>query len=77
MLVNSVVRNPESGLGKIARCAFLYCIGIEGNQTATVELLNSRNEMVWAYNVRKMGANNFQSSAEAIAKHLLQFINKP
>jgi len=70
-LTSVVLAREESGLGKIARCAFLYCIGIEGIQTATVELISPAKEVVWAYNVRKSGAHSYQSTAEAIAKHLL------
>ena len=75
VLVNAVHETPEtSGLGKFARCAFAYCIGIDGTQTATVEMMNKKREVVWAYNVRKGGSGNYQSSAEAIAKHLKSFI---
>jgi hypothetical protein len=71
ILRNTVTEKPEtSGLGKLARCAFSYCIGIDGTQTATVELLDAKQQIVWAYNVRKPGSSNFQSSAEAIAKHM-------
>jgi len=70
-----VVHEEKSGLGKLARCAYALCIGIDGSQTVSVELLDpAANQIVWAYNVRKTGAVNFQSSAEAIAKHLKEFL---
>jgi hypothetical protein len=69
-----VIGKEESGLSKVARCAFAYCIGVNGTQTATVELIDSKQQVVWAYNVRKGGSSNFQSSAEAVAKHLKEFI---
>jgi hypothetical protein len=66
-----VEQKPESTGGKIARCLFAYCAGIEGSQTASVTLVDAKtNTVVWAYNVRKGGSGNFQSSAEACAKHL-------
>ena len=66
-----VQQKPESTGGKIARCLFAYCAGIEGSQTASVNLTDTRtNVVVWAYNVRKQGSTNYQSSAEACAKHL-------
>jgi hypothetical protein len=66
-----VEQKPESTGGKIARCMFAYCAGIEGSQTASVTLIDTKtNAVVWAYNVRKGGSSNFQSSAEACAKHL-------
>lgn len=75
VLTDQVEQKEESGASKIARCLFAYCIGIEGTQTATVRLVNSKTgEVVWAYNVRKQGSKNFQSSAEAIAKHLKRYM---
>jgi hypothetical protein len=38
--------------------------------------MKRNEEMAWAYNVRKLGAHNYQSSAEAIAKHLKSFLLK-
>ena len=66
-----VQQKPESAGGKIARCLFAYCAGIEGSQTASVTLIDVKTKaVVWAYNVKKGGSSNFQSSAEACAKHL-------
>jgi hypothetical protein len=70
-----VQQKPESAGGKIARCLFAYCAGIEGSQTASVTLIDTKtNGVVWAYNVRKSGSSNFQSSAEACAKHLKNWL---
>jgi hypothetical protein len=70
-----VEQKPESTGGKIARCLFAYCAGIEGSQTASVTLTDAKtNAVVWAYNVRKGGSSNFQSSAEACAKHLKNWL---
>ena len=67
----------ESTGGKIARCAFLYCIGIAGTQTATVQLVDPSNQdVIWAYNVRKADASAYQSTAEAVAKHLKEFLQQ-
>jgi hypothetical protein len=63
----------ESGAGKVARCLFLNCIGINGNSTVSVELVRSSDSaVVWAYQVRKAhsGPLGIQSLSEAIAKHL-------
>jgi hypothetical protein len=69
-----VKQEEKSGLGKLARCAYALCVGIDGTQTVSVELIDTATgQIVWAYNVRKPGAVNYQSSAEAIAKHLKQF----
>jgi len=70
-----VVQKPESAGGKIARCLFAYCAGIEGSQTASVTLTDTKTKVVvWAYNVKKGGSNNFQSSSEACAKHLKHWL---
>jgi hypothetical protein len=70
-----VEQKPESTGGKVARCLFAYCAGIEGSQTASVTLVDAKtNAVVWAYNVRKGGSSNFQSSAEACAKHLKHWL---
>jgi hypothetical protein len=70
-----VEQKPESTGGKIARCMFAYCAGIEGSQTASVTLVDTKtNTVVWAYNVKKGGSSNFQSSAEACAKHLKEWL---
>jgi len=70
-----VQQKPESAGAKIARCLFAYCAGIEGSQTASVTLIDAKTKaVVWAYNVRKGGSNNFQSSAEACAKHLKHWL---
>jgi hypothetical protein len=70
-----VEQKAESAGGKIARCLFAYCAGIEGSQTASVSLLDVKTKaVVWAYNVKKGGSSNFQSSAEACAKHLKNWL---
>jgi hypothetical protein len=70
-----VQQKPESTGGKIARCLFAYCAGIEGSQTASVTLIDTKTKaVVWAYNVKKGGSSNFQSSAEACAKHLKNWL---
>jgi hypothetical protein len=77
VLSSAVQTKEESGASKVARCLFLYCAGIQGTQTATVQLINSRTqEVAWAYNVQKGSAAAYQSTAEAIAKHLKEFLEK-
>jgi hypothetical protein len=50
---------------------------MEGNQTVTVQLVNiETQEVAWAYNVKKGSAKAYQSTAEAVAKHLNEFIKK-
>jgi hypothetical protein len=77
-LLTSAVQSKEETTGsKIARCLFLYCAGMEGSQTATVQLVTSKTqEVAWAYNVRKGSSKAYQSSAEAIAKHLKHFLEE-
>ena len=64
--------HKESGAGKIARCLFAYCAGIEDSGNVSVQMVNTHTKaVVWAYNVSKQrGSWNQQSMAEAIAKHL-------
>jgi len=51
--------------------------GASGSQTATVQLVNAQTqEVIWAYNVRKYDASGYQSTAEAVAKHLKKFLNE-
>ena len=69
----AVNSKDESGAGKIARCMFLDCIGMNGNSSVSVELVRSSDSaVVWAYQVRKgnSGPLGIQSLSEAIAKHL-------
>jgi len=63
----------ESGAGKIARCLFLDCIGVNGYSEVSVQLMRRKDSsVVWAYQVRKgnSGPLGVQSLSEAIAKHL-------
>jgi len=75
-VLTSVVMTKEESTGsKVARCLLASCVGIEGWQTATVQLIKAGSQDVtWAYNVRKPAAIAYQSTAEAIAKHLKQFL---
>lgn len=73
---NFATQEEKSGLGKLARCAYAFCIGIDGSQTISVELRDTKDTIVWAYSVRKIGTASYQSSAEAIAKHLKEFLEK-
>jgi hypothetical protein len=69
----------ESTGGKIARCLFAYCAGIEDKGNVSVQLIESNStKMVWAYSVNKQrgGSKNQQSMAEAIAKHFKEFLPK-
>jgi len=62
----------ESTGGKIARCLFAYCAGIEDKGNVSVQLIETAStKIVWAYSVNKQrgGSKNQQSMAEAIAKH--------
>ena len=70
-----VQQNAESTGSKIARCLFAYCAGINGTNNVSVQLIDVKtNSMVWAYSVKKQGSANFQSSAEACAKHLKNWL---
>jgi hypothetical protein len=66
-----VTSKVESAGSVIARCLFLYCAGAAGSNTVSIELIDEKNGLVvWAYTVKKAGSGNYQSSAEACAKHL-------
>jgi hypothetical protein len=73
-LVSAAVDSKdETGAGKIARCLFLDCIGMNGFSEVSVKLVRSKDSaVVWAYQVRKSvsGPVGIQSLSEAIAKHL-------
>jgi hypothetical protein len=72
-----VEAKPETTGGKIARCLFIYCAGIEGTQIETVQLIDAKTqEVVWGYTVHKPGANAYQSTAEAVAKHLKGWLER-
>src|ERR1700675_5160375 len=67
----------ESTGGKIARCLFAYCAGIEDKGNVSVQLIQtSSTKVLWAYSVSKQkgGSKNSQSMAEAVAKHLKEFV---
>jgi len=69
----------ESTGGKIARCLFAYCAGIEDKGNVSVQLIEaSSTKMIWAYSVNKQkgGSKNQQSMAEAVAKHLKEYLAK-
>ncbi len=71
----------ESTGGKLARCLFAYCAGIEDKGNVSVQLIaTSSTRVMWGYSVAKQrgGSKNSQSMAEAVAKHLKDFIeSKP
>jgi hypothetical protein len=67
----------ESTGGKVARCLFASCIGIEDKGNVSVQFIDtSSSKMLWAYSVNKQkgGSKNEQAMAEAIAKHLKDFV---
>ena len=72
---SAVQTHKESSGGKIARCIFAYCAGIEDRGNVSVKLVKSDSSaVVWAYAVNKgRGQKNDQSMAEAIAKHLKEY----
>jgi hypothetical protein len=77
VLTSGVKTKEESGASKVARCLFAYCAGIAGTQTASAQLIGAQSgEVLWAYNVRKPSSDAYQSTAEAIAKHLKEFLEK-
>jgi hypothetical protein len=77
LLTSAVDAKRESTGSIVARCLFLYCAGAAGTQTATVQLVNARtHEVAWAYNLQKASAAAYQSTAEAIAKHLKKFLEE-
>jgi hypothetical protein len=69
----------ESTGGKIARCLFAYCAGIEDKGSVSVQLIEvNSSKTLWAYSVNKQrgGSKNEQSMAEAVAKHLKEYFSK-
>ena len=77
VLSGTVQEKPESTGGKIARCLFLYCAGVNGTQTASVRLSDTKSkEVIWAYTVQKQSAQAYQSTAEAVAKHKKRFLEE-
>lgn len=77
ILVGSAGSKEESTGGKIVRCLFAYCIGANGYSSMTVRLIDNRSqEVMWAYTVGKGWSGAYQSTAEAVAKHLKQFLEE-
>lgn len=77
VLTSVVIAKEESTGSKVARCLFLYCAGAAGVQTVTVQLVDAKTqEVAWAYNVSKASATAYQSTSEAVAKHLKQFLEQ-
>jgi hypothetical protein len=76
----AVYSKDETGAGKIARCLFADCIGMNGFSSVSVRLIRTKDSaVVWAYQVRKAnsGPLGIQSMSEAIAKHLKNdYLNK-
>src|SRR5262245_44842788 len=68
----------ESTGGKVVRCLFANCAGIEDKGTVSVQLIEvSSSKEMWAYSVNKQrGGKNQQSMAEAVAKHFKEFLEK-
>lgn len=68
----------ESTGGKVVRCLFAYCAGIEDKGTVSVQLIEvSSSKEMWAYSVNKQrGGKNEQAMAEAVAKHFKEFLSK-
>jgi hypothetical protein len=67
----------ESTGGKIARCLVASCAGIEDKGNVSVQFIDtSSTKTLWAYSVNKQrgGSKNSQSMAEAVAKHLKDFV---
>jgi hypothetical protein len=77
VLTSTVEAKEESAGSKVARCLFLYCAGMEGSQIASVQLVDAHTqEVMWAYTVHKASARAYQSTAEAVAKHLKHFLEE-
>jgi hypothetical protein len=75
---SAVEIKQESTGSKVTRCLFLSCAGIEDKGNVSVQLIEaSSSKMLWAYSVNKQrGGKNEQSMAEAVAKHLKEFLDK-
>ncbi|MHB1935479.1 MAG: hypothetical protein ACYCOR_02710 [Acidobacteriaceae bacterium] len=72
------VKTQTTG-SKVARCLFADCIGIQDRSSVAVQLVDVKSkQIVWAYTVHKQrgGAMNDQSMAEAVAKHLKEYMQK-
>jgi len=68
-----VEQKPESAGGKIARCLFAYCAGIEGSQTASVSLIDVRTKfrLLPLVTQRRPESNSFRHAGRS------QFDNDP
>jgi hypothetical protein len=78
LTASSVVEKSETTGSKVARCLFAYCAGIEDKASTAVQLADRSGAIVWSYAVNKQrGGKNFQSMAEAIAKHLKDAYKRP
>lgn len=75
---SAIETHKESTGSKVARCLFAYCAGIEDRGNVSVQLIETDStKVLWAYAVNKgRGQKNSQSMAEAIAKHLKEYLNE-
>ena len=72
------IKTQSTG-SKFARCIFADCIGIQDRSSVAVQMTDEKSkQVVWAYTVHKQrgGAMNDQSMAEAVAKHLKDFMQQ-
>lgn len=78
ILTPSTVSVKKQSTGSVwARCLLAYCAGIQDSAHVSVQLIQSNSSaQIWAYTVGKGrgSAHNQQSMAEAIAKHLKQYL---
>ncbi len=77
--MRGIQTKTQSTGSKFARCIFADCIGIQDRSSVSVQLVDQRSKSIaWAYTVHKQrgGAMNEQSMAEAVAKHLKNYLEK-
>jgi hypothetical protein len=70
-------QNRKSTGSIIARCLFASCIGALGTNNVSVQLIDTKTRSaVWAYSVKTQGYGNVQTTAEACAKHLKNWLDQ-
>ena len=71
------VQTEQVTTGKrVVNCLFAYCAGNNDKGNVSVQLVQG-DTIAWSYSVNKArGEKNRQALAEAIAKHLKEFVQK-
>ncbi|HUY13542.1 MAG TPA: hypothetical protein VMX16_07925 [Terriglobia bacterium] len=78
-VLQGTAQNKKASGATTVMTGILLGLPVTGHSQASVELVDKKGHIVWAYTVRKMNSWTYtsdQSAAEAIAKHLRKYLTK-